>query len=96
MEFKTLTEKKAREFNLNLDEIKTEELNLEFNEKEVIKTEVKDEKDFNNFELGKYATILDNDELENWKKRIIEKGYVAIDTETDSVQINDAIPKKLI
>ena len=43
MEFKTLTEKKAREFNLNLDEIKTEELNLEFNENQVIKNEVKNE-----------------------------------------------------
>ena len=90
MEFKTLTEKKAREFNLNLDEIKTEELNLEFNEKEVINTEVKNEKDFNNFELEKYATILNKDELENWKKRIIEKGYVAIDTETDSLNAVEA------
>ena len=90
MEFKTLTEKKAREFNLNLDEIKTEELNLEFNKKEVIETEVKDEKDFNNFELGKYATIFNKDELENWKKRIIEKGYVAIDTETDSLNAIEA------
>jgi len=90
MEFKTLTEKKAREFNLNLDEIKTEELNLEFNEKEVINTEVKNEKDFNNFELEKYATILNKDELENWKNRIIEKGYVAIDTETDSLNAVEA------
>ena len=90
MEFKTLTEKKAREFNLNLDEIKTEELNLEFNEKEVINTEIKNEKDFNNFELEKYATILNKDELENWKKRIIEKGYVAIDTETDSLNAVEA------
>ena len=90
MEFKTLTEKKAREFNLNLDEIKTEELNLEFNEKEVINTEVKNEKDFNNFELEKYSIILSKDELENWKKRIIEKGYVAIDTETDSLNAVEA------
>ena len=90
MEFKTLTEKKAREFNLNLDEIKTEELNLEFNEKEVINTEIKNEKDFNNFELEKYATILNKDELENWKNRIIEKGYVAIDTETDSLNAVEA------
>ena len=90
MEFKTLTEKKAREFNLNLDEIKTEELNLEFNEKEVINTEVKNEKDFNNFELEKYSTILNKDELENWKKRIIDKGYVAIDTETDSLNAVEA------
>ena len=90
MEFKTLTEKKAREFNLNLDEIKTEELNLEFNKKEAINTKVKNEKDFNNFELEKYSTILNKDELENWKKRIIEKGYVAIDTETDSLNALEA------
>jgi len=90
MEFKTLTEKKAREFSLNLDEIKTEELNLVFNEKKVINTEVKNEEDFNNFEFEKYSTILNKDELENWKKRIIEKGYVAIDTETDSLNAVEA------
>ena len=90
MEFKTLTEKKAREFNLNLSEIKTDELNLKFKEKEIIKTEVKNEQDLNNFELEKYSTIFYKDELENWKKRIIEKGYVAIDTETDSLSAVEA------
>ena len=90
MELKTLTEKKAREFNLNLSEIKTDELNLKFKEKEIIKTEVKNEQDLNNFELEKYSTIFYKDELENWKKRIIEKGYVAIDTETDSLSAVEA------
>ena len=45
MEFKTLTEKKAREFNLNLEDVETEELELEFNKEKEVETETKNEKD---------------------------------------------------
>ena len=93
MEFKTLTEKKAREFNLNLDDIETEELELEFNKEKEVETETKDEKDFNKFDYKKYSTILNKNELDNWKRKITEKGYVAIDTETDSL---NAIQANLI
>jgi len=93
MEFKTLTEKKAREFNLNLEDIETEELELEFNKEKEVETETKNEKDFNKFDYKKYTTIVSKNELDNWKRKITEKGYVAIDTETDSL---NAIQANLI
>ena len=93
MEFKTLTEKKAREFNLNLEDIETEELELEFNKDKEVETETKNEKDFNKFDYKKYTTIVSKNELDNWKRIITEKGYVAIDTETDSL---NAIQANLI
>ena len=93
MEFKTLTEKKAREFNLNLEDIETEELELEFNKEKEVETETKNEKDFNKFDYEKYSTIVNKNELDNWKGKITEKGYVAIDTETDSL---NAIQANLI
>ena len=93
MEFKTLTEKKAREFNLNLEDVETEELELEFNKEKEVETETKNEKDFNKFDYKKYTTIVSKNELDNWKRIITEKGYVAIDTETDSL---NAIQANLI
>ena len=93
MEFKTLTEKKAREFNLNLEDIETDELELEFNKEKEVETETKNEKDFNKFDYKKYSTIINKNELDKWKRKITEKGYVAIDTETDSL---NAIQANLI
>ena len=93
MEFKTLTEKKAREFNLNLEDIETEKLELEFNKEKEVETETKNGKDFNKFDYKKYTTIVSKNELDNWKRKITEKGYVAIDTETDSL---NAIQANLI
>ena len=93
MEFKTLTEKKAREFNLNLEDIETEELELEFNKEKEVETETKNEKDFNKFDYKEYSTIINKNELDKWKRKITEKGYVAIDTETDSL---NAIQANLI
>ena len=93
MEFKTLTEKKAREFNLNLEDVETQELELEFNKEKEVETEIKNEKDFNKFDYKKYSTIINKNELDNWKRKITEKGYVAIDTETDSL---NAIQANLI
>ena len=69
MEFKTLTEKKAREFNLNLEDIETEELELEFNKEKEVETETKNEKDFNKFDYKKYTTIISKNELDNWKRK---------------------------
>ena len=79
MEFKTLTEKKAREFNLNLEDVETEELELEFNKEKEVETETKNEKDFNKFDYKEYSTIINKNELDKWKRKITEKGYVAID-----------------
>ena len=42
------------------------------------------------FNLKQYKTILKIDELENWIKKIEEKGIVAVDTETDSLNPHEA------
>ena len=42
-------------------------------------------KNYTKFNLKQYKTILRIDELENWIKKIEEKGIVAVDTETDSL-----------
>ena len=47
-------------------------------------------KKLSKFDLKKYKTILKIDELENWIKKIDEKGIVAVDTETDSLNPHKA------
>ena len=42
------------------------------------------------FDLKKYQTILTIDELEKWIKKIEEKGIVAVDTETNSLNPHEA------
>ena len=42
------------------------------------------------FNLQKYQTILKIDELDQWIKKIEEKGIVAVDTETDSLNPHEA------
>ena len=42
------------------------------------------------FNLREYKTILKIDELESWIKKIEEKGIVAVDTETDSLNPHEA------
>ena len=42
------------------------------------------------FDLKKYQTILKISELDKWIKKIEEKGMVAVDTETDSLNIHEA------
>tara|TARA_A100000164_G_scaffold340307_1_gene336023 strand:+ start:15745 stop:18543 length:2799 start_codon:yes stop_codon:yes gene_type:complete len=90
MEFKTLTEKKAREFSLTLDEIKTENLKLDFKNEKEKSINLKNEIDINKFNYEKYSVVQDLKELEDWKKNIDEKGYVAVDTETDSLNAIEA------
>ena len=90
MEFRTLTEKKAREFNLILDEIKPEDLKLDFKNEKEENINLKNEIDINKFNYEKYSVVQDLKELENWKNNIDEKGYVAVDTETDSLNAIEA------
>ena len=61
--------------------------------KKKLRLKQKKEKDFNKFDYKKYTTIVSKNELDNWKRIITEKGYVAIDTETDSL---NAIQANLI
>ena len=90
MEFKTITEKKAREFSLTLDEIKTEDLKLDFKNEKEKNINLKNEIDISKFNREKYSVVQDLKELEIWKKNIDEKGYVAVDTETDSLNAIEA------
>ena len=90
MEFKTLTEKKAKEFNISIDEIDSQKLELNFNPSEDIQKTEKTEENIKNFEYEKYSTIHNIEELIEWKEKILEKGFVAIDTETDSLNAIEA------
>ena len=90
MEFKTLTEKKAKEFNIYPDEVVSQKLELNFNPKEDTGEVQKNEEDIKKFEYEKYSTIQSLEELNKWKEKISEKGYVAIDTETDSLNAVEA------
>jgi len=49
-----------------------------------------EKKNSTRFNLKKYKTILKIDELEYWIKKIEEKGIVAVDTETDSLNPHQA------
>ena len=90
MEFKTLTEKKAKEFNISIDEIDSQKLELNFNPSEDIQKTEKTEENIKDFEYEKYSTIHNIEELIEWKEKILEKGFVAIDTETDSLNAIEA------
>tara|TARA_B100000700_G_scaffold316804_1_gene407003 strand:+ start:1641 stop:4400 length:2760 start_codon:yes stop_codon:yes gene_type:complete len=52
--------------------------------------EVVQSKNSQKFDLKKYKTILKIEELEDWIKKIEEKGIVAVDTETDSLNPHEA------
>ena len=90
MEFKTLTEKKAREFNLSLETIDSQEIELNFKAKNIAQEPLKDSVDITDFNYKNYSTITDITQLNQWKDKISEKGFVAIDTETDSLNAIDA------
>ena len=90
MEFKTLAEKKAREFNVSLETIDSQEIELNFEAKNIAQEPLKDSVDITNFNYKNYSTITDITQLNEWKDKISEKGFVAIDTETDSLNAIDA------
>ena len=90
MEFKTLTEKKSTQFNLSSDEIESQELNLNFTPEKEEKESSQSTKDIKKFNYEDYSTIENTQQLNQWKEKIFEKGYVAIDTETDSLNAIEA------
>ena len=90
MEFRTLTEKKAKEFNLSSEKIDTQEIKLNFIPKEDVYETKAPLKDIKKFDYDLYSTIQNIDQLNEWKEKISEKGYVAIDTETDSLNAIEA------
>ena len=90
MEFITLTEKKAKEFNLSSEKIDTQEIKLNFTPKEDVYETKAPLEDIKKFDYDLYSTIQNIDQLNEWKEKISEKGYVAIDTETDSLNAIEA------
>ena len=90
MEFRTLTEKKAKEFNLSSEKIVTQEIKLNFTPKEDVYETKAPLEDIKKFDYDLYSTIQSIDQLSEWKEKISEKGYVAIDTETDSLNAIEA------
>ncbi len=90
MEFRTLTEKKAKEFNLSSEKIDTQEIKLNFIPKEHVYETKAPLEDIKKFDYDLYSTIQNIDQLKEWKEKISEKGYVAIDTETDSLNAIEA------
>jgi len=90
MEFRTLTEKKAKEFNLSSEKIDTQEIKLNFTPKEDVYETKAPLEDIKRFDYDLYSTIQNIDQLNEWKEKISEKGYVAIDTETDSLNAIEA------
>jgi len=90
MEFKTLTEKKATQFNLSSEAIDSQEIKLNFTPREVVQESQQPSEDIKKFDYDKYSTVRDIGQLNEWKEKISEKGYVAIDTETDSLSAIEA------
>ena len=90
MEFRTLTEKKAKEFNLSSEKIDIQEIKLNFIPKEDVYETKAPLEDIKKFDYDLYSTIQNIDQLNEWKEKISEKGYVAIDTETDSLNAIEA------
>ena len=90
MEFKRLSEKKSSELNVDIDSILPTK-SIKFSTKKDVAREDKVEKteklDFN---TKNYKTIQNKLELMEWYKKAEEVGYIAFDTETDSLNAIDA------
>ena len=84
MEFKTLTEKKSKELNIDSDKIKASDQVEKF-EKKIIDSPKEIEEINSEFDRENYQIIQSLDELTQWKMKAENIGYVAFDTETNSL-----------
>ena len=89
MEFKTLTEKKSRELNIDSDKVKASDQVEKF-EKKIIETPNEIEKINSEFNRENYQIIQSLDELKQWKLKAENIGYLAFDTETNSLDAVEA------
>tara|TARA_B100000579_G_scaffold351325_1_gene305341 strand:- start:173 stop:2968 length:2796 start_codon:yes stop_codon:yes gene_type:complete len=89
MEFKTLTEKKSKELNIDSDKIKASDQVEKF-EKKIIGNPNEIEKINSEFDREHYQIIQSLDELKQWKLKAENIGYVAFDTETNSLDAVEA------
>ena len=92
MEFKTLTEKKSKELNIDSDKIKASDQVEKF-EKKIIGNPNEIEKINSEFDRENYQIIQSLDELKQWKLKAENIGYVAFDTETNSL---DAVKADMV
>jgi len=89
MEFKTLTEKKSKELNIDSDKIKASD-QVEKIEKKIIENLNEIEEINSEFDRENYQIIQSLDELAKWKMKAENIGYVAFDTETNSLNAVEA------
>ena len=89
MEFKTLTEKKSKELNIDSDKVKASDQVEKF-EKKIIETPNEIEKINSEFNRENYQIIQSLDELKQWKLKAENIGYLAFDTETNSLDAVEA------
>ena len=89
MEFKTLTEKKSKELNIDSDKIKASDQVKKF-EKKIIESPNEIEKINSEFDRESYQIIPSLDELKQWKLKAENIGYLAFDTETNSLDAVEA------
>ena len=89
MEFKTLTEKKSKELNIDSDKIKASDQVEKF-EKKIIGNPNEIEKINSEFDRESYQIIQSLDELKQWKLKAENIGYIAFDTETNSLDAVEA------
>ncbi len=92
MEFKTLTEKKSKQLNIDSDKIKASDQVEKF-EKKIIDSPKEIEEINSKFERENYQIIQSLDELAQWKLKAENIGYVAFDTETNSL---DAVQADMV
>ena len=89
MEFKTLTEKKSKQLNIDSDNIKASDQVEKF-EKKIIDSPKEIEEINSEFDRDNYQIIQSLDELTQWKMKAENIGYVAFDTETNSLDAVEA------
>ena len=89
MEFKTLTEKKSKQLNIDSDNIKASDQVEKF-EKKIIDSPKEIEEINSEFDRDNYQIIQSLDELTQWKKKAENIGYLAFDTETNSLNAVEA------
>ena len=89
MEFKTLTEKKSKQLNIDSDNIKASDQVEKF-EKKIIDSPKEIEEINSEFDRDNYQIIQSLDELTQWKRKAENIGYVAFDTETNSLNAVEA------
>ena len=89
MEFKTLTEKKSKELNIDSNKIKASDQVEKF-EKKIIENPNEINKINSEFDRESYQIIQSLDELKQWKIKAENIGYLAFDTETNSLDAVEA------